>query len=174
MTGGNIVGCSAMSGKGGGVHVEGNFSMTGGTIIGCAENRGGGVHMAVGDNESATFSMSGNAIIRCCKAVSSNASGGGVYVLGNFIMSDKAAISNCECIADCSRAGGGGVYLAYHNNTTTFTMSDNAVIENCYVTTSSPDSWTNSYVCGVFGSSISSNCDYFFGIIRSSIRRYSK
>ena len=114
MTGGNIVGCSAMSGKGGGVHVEGNFSMTGGSIIGCAADRGGGVHMAVGDNESATFSMSGNAIIRCCKAVSSNASGGGVYVLGNFTMSDKAAISNCECIADSSRAGGGGVYLAYH------------------------------------------------------------
>ena len=156
MTGGNIVGCSAMSGKGGGVHVEGNFSMTGGSIIGCAADRGGGVHMAVGDNESATFSMSGNAIIRCCKAVSSNASGGGVYVLGNFTMSDKAAISNCECIADSSRAGGGGVYLAYHNNTTTFTMSDNAVIENCKVTTSSPDSWTKSYGGGVFVSSRSS------------------
>ena len=155
MTGGNIVGCSAMSGKGGGVHVEGNFSMTGGSIIGCAANRGGGVHMAVGENESATFSMSGNAIIRCCKAVSSNASGG-VYVLGNFTMSDKAAISNCECIADSSRAGGGGVYLAYHNNTTTFTMSDNAVIENCKVTTSSPDSWTKSYGGGVFVSSRSS------------------
>lgn len=155
MTGGNIVGCSAMSGKGGGVHVEGNFSMTGGSIIGCAANRGGGVHMAVGENESATFSMSGNAIIRCCKAVSSNASGGGVYVLGNFTMSDKAAISNCECIADSSRAGG-GVYLAYHNNTTTFTMSDNAVIENCKVTTSSPDSWTKSYGGGVFVSSRSS------------------
>lgn len=156
MTGGNIVGCSAMSGKGGGVHVEGNFSMTGGSIIGCAANRGGGVHMAVGENESATFSMSGNAIIRCCKAVSSNASGGGVYVLGNFTMSDKAAISNCECIADSSRAGGGGVYLAYHNNTTTYTMSDNAVIENCKVTTSSPDSWTKSYGGGVFVSSRSS------------------
>ena len=156
MTGGNIVGCSAMSGKGGGVHVEGNFSMTGGSIIGCAANRGGDVHMAVGENESATFSMSGNAIIRCCKAVSSNASGGGVYVLGNFTMSDKAAISNCECIADSSRAGGGGVYLAYHNNTTTFTMSDNAVIENCKVTTSSPDSWTKSYGGGVFVSSRSS------------------
>ena len=156
MTGGNIVGCSAMSGKGGGVHVEGNFSMTGGSIIGCAANRGGGVHMAVGENESATFSMSGNAIIRCCKAVSSNASGGGVYALGAFTMSDKAAISNCECIADSSRAGGGGVYLAYHNKNTEFTMSGNAVIENCKVTTSSPDSWTKSYGGGVFVSSRSS------------------
>ena len=156
MTGGNIVGCSAMSGKGGGVHVEGNFSMTGGSIIGCAANRGGGVHMAVGENESATFSMSGNAIIRCCKAVSSNASGGGVYALGAFTMSDKAAISTCECIADSSRAGGGGVYLAYHNKNTEFTMSGNAVIENCNVTTSSPDSWTKSYGGGVFVSSRSS------------------
>ena len=156
MTGGNIVGCSAMSGKGGGVHVEGNFSMTGGSIIGCAANRGGGVHMAVGENESATFSMSGNAIIRCCKAVSSNASGGGVYALGAFTMSDKAAISNCECIADSSRAGGGGVYLAYHNKNTEFTMSGNAVIENCKVTASSPDSWTKSYGGGVFVSSRSS------------------
>lgn len=150
MTGGNIVGCSAMSGKGGGVHVEGNFSMTGGSIIGCAANRGGGVHMAVGENESATFSMSGNAIIRCCKAVSSNASGGGVYVLGNFTMSDKAAISNCECIADSSRAGGGGVYLAYHKKTTTFTMSGSAVIENCKVTASSQNNWAESYGGGVY------------------------
>ena len=150
MTGGNIVGCSAMSGKGGGVHVEGNFSMTGGSIIGCAANRGGGVHMAVGDNESATFSMSGNAIIRCCKAVSSNASGGGVYVLGNFTMSDTSAISNCECIADSSRAGGGGVYLAYHKKTTTFTMSGSAVIENCKVTASSQNSWAESYGGGVY------------------------
>lgn len=150
MTGGNIVGCSAMSGKGGGVHVEGNFSMTGGSIIGCAADRGGGVHMAVGDNESATFSMSGNAIIRCCKAVSSNASGGGVYVLGNFTMSDKAAISNCECIADSSRAGGGGVYLAYHKKTTTFTMSGSAVIENCKVTASSQNKWAESYGGGVY------------------------
>ena len=149
MTGGNIVGCSAMSGKGGGVHVEGNFSMTGGSIIGCAADRGGGVHMAVGDNESATFSMSGNAIIRCCKAVSSNASGGGVYVLGNFTMSDKAAISNCECIADSSRAGG-GVYLAYHKKTTTFTMSGSAVIENCKVTASSQNNWAESYGGGVY------------------------
>ena len=149
MEGGNIVGCSAMSGKGGGVYVEGNFSMTGGSITGCVALVSGGVYMAVGDNESATFSMSGNAIIRCCKAVSSNASGGGVYVLGNFTMSDNAAISNCECITDSSRAAGGGVYLAYHNKTTTFTMSGSAVIENCKVTASSPNSWTKSYGGGV-------------------------
>ena len=151
MEGGNIVGCSAV--YGGGVYVEGEFVMTGGSIIGCAADRGGGVYMR--DND-AVFNMSGSAAIRCCKAASSTASGGGVYALGAFTMSDKAAISNCECIADSSRAGGGGVYLAYHNNTTTFTMSDNAVIENCKVTTSSPDSWTKSYGGGVFVSSRSS------------------
>ena len=137
MTGGNIVGCSAMSGKGGGVYVEGNFSMTGGSIIGCAADRGGGVHMAVGDNESATFSMSDNAIIRCCKAASkdsSYASGGGVYALGAFTMSGNAAIRDCECITDSGRAAGGGVYLAYHNKIATFTMSGNAVIDRCKVT----------------------------------------
>ena len=151
MEGGNIVGCSAV--YGGGVYVEGEFVMTGGSIIGCAADRGGGVYMR--DND-AVFNMSGSAAIRCCKAVSSIASGGGVYALGAFTMSDNAAISNCECITDSSRAAGGGVYLAYHNNTTTFTMSDNAVIENCKVTASSPDSWTKSYGGGVFVSSRSS------------------
>ena len=154
MEGGNIVGCSAV--YGGGVYVEGEFVMTGGSIIGCAADCGGGVYMAVGDNESATFSMSGNAIIRCCKAVSSNASGGGVYALRAFTMSDKAAISNCECIADSSRAGGGGVYLAYHNKNTEFTMSGNAVIENCKVTTSAQNGWTKSCGGGVLVSSRSS------------------
>lgn len=151
MEGGNIVGCSAV--YGGGVYVEGEFVMTGGSIIGCAADRGGGVYMR--DND-AVFNMSGSAAIRCCKAASSTASGGGVYALGAFTMSDNAAISNCECITDRSRAAGGGVYLAYHNNTTTFTMSDNAVIENCKVTASSPDSWTKSYGGGVLVSSRSS------------------
>ena len=151
MEGGNIVGCSAV--YGGGVYVEGEFVMTGGSIIGCAADRGGGVYMR--DND-AVFNMSGSAAIRCCKAVSSIASGGGVYALGAFTMSGNAAISDCECITDSSRAAGGGVYLAYHNNTTTFTMSDNAVIENCKVTASSPDSWTKNYGGGVFVSSRSS------------------
>lgn len=154
MEGGNIVGCSAV--YGGGVYVEGEFVMTGGSIIGCAADRGGGVYMR--DND-AVFNMSGSAAIRYCKAASkdtSYVSGGGVYALGAFTMSGNAAICDCECITGSRRAGGGGVYLAYHNNTTTFTMSDNAVIENCKVTTSSPDSWTKSYGGGVFVSSRSS------------------
>ncbi|MEI3185702.1 MAG: hypothetical protein V8S88_07220 [Lachnospiraceae bacterium] len=110
------------------------------------------------DND-AVFNMSGSAAIRYCKAASkdtSYVSGGGVYALGAFTMSGNAAICDCECITGSGRAGGGGVYLAYHNNTTTFTMSDNAVIENCKVTTSSPDSRTKSYGGGVFVSSRSS------------------
>ena len=154
MEGGNIVGCSAV--YGGGVYVEGEFVMTGGSIIGCAADRGGGVYMR--DND-AVFNMSGSAAIRYCKAASkdtSYVSGGGVYALGAFTMSGNAAICDCECITGSGRAGGGGVYLAYHNNTTTFTMSGSAVIENCKVTTSSPDSRTKSYGGGGFVSSRSS------------------
>lgn len=151
MEGGNIVGCSAV--YGGGVYVEGEFVMTGGSIIGCAANRGGGVYMR--DND-AVFNMSGSAAIRCCKAVSSIASGGGVYALGAFTMSDNAAICDCECITGSGRAAGGGVYVSYHNKNTEFTMSGNAVIENCKVTASAQNGLTKSYGGGVFVSSRSS------------------
>lgn len=105
MEGGNIVGCSAMSGKGGGVYVESNFSMTGGSIIGCAADRGGGVYMS---DDATVFNMSGSAAIRYCKAASkdsSYASGGGVYALGAFTMSGNAAICDCECIGQPARRG---------------------------------------------------------------------
>ena len=69
MEGGNIVGCSAMSGKGGGVYVEGDFSMTGGSISGCSAKSGGGVHVGAW-NKNATFDMSGNAVIRNCRCKS--------------------------------------------------------------------------------------------------------
>ena len=127
MEGGNIVGCTAM--QGGGVYVEGDFSMTGGSIIGCAADRGGGVYMS---DDDAVFNMSGSAAIRYCKAASkdsSYASGGGVYALGAFTMSGNAAICDCECITDSWRAAGGGVYLAYNNKITTFTMCGYAEID---------------------------------------------
>ena len=149
MEGGNIVGCSAV--YGGGVYVEGEFVMTGGSIIGCAADRGGGVYMK--DND-AVFNMSGSAAIRCCKAVSSIASGGGVYALGVFTMSDSAAICDCECITGSGRAAGGGVYVSYNNKNTEFTMSGNAVIENCKVTASAQNG--KSYGGGVLVSSKSS------------------
>ena len=151
MEGGNIVGCSAV--YGGGVYVAGEFVMTGGSIIGCAADRGGGVYMR--DND-AVFNMSGSAAIRCCKTDSSSASGGGVYALGKFTMSGKAAICDCECITGSGRAAGGGVYVSYHNKNTEFTMSGHAVIENCKVTASSQNSWTKSYGGGVLVSSRSS------------------
>lgn len=124
--------------------------MTGGSIIGCAADRGGGVYMR---DDDAVFNMSDSAAIRYCKAASkdaSHASGGGVYALGAFTMSGNAAICDCECITDSRRAAGGGVYLAYHNKNTKFTMSGSAVIENCKVTASAQNSWTKSYGGGVF------------------------
>ena len=146
MEGGNIVGCSAMSGKGGGVYVEGDFSMTGGSISGCSAKSGGGVHVGAW-NKNATFDMSGNAVIRnCrCKSDSSDAQGGGVYALGRFTMSDNAAIRDCECITNSGSAWGGGVFVSRHDKTIEFTMSGSAVIENCKVTAASPNSRTTSY-----------------------------
>ena len=132
MEGGSIVGCSAV--YGGGVYVAGKFVMTGGSIIGCAADRGGGVCMM---DDGAVFNMSGSAAIRYCKAASkdaSHASGGGVYALGAFTMSDNAAICDCECITDSWRAAGGGVYVSHHKKNTEFTMGGKAVIENCNVT----------------------------------------
>lgn len=151
MEGGNIVGCSAV--YGGGVYVEGDFSMTSGSIIGCAADRGGGVYMG---DDGAVFNMSGSAAIRYCKAASkdsSHASGGGVYALGAFTMSGNAAIRDCECITDSRRAAGGGVYVSHHNENTTFTMSGSAVIDHCKVT--SPQNGM-SYGGGVYVSSRSS------------------
>lgn len=147
MTGGNIIGCSAEYGGGVCIDSPGQFSMSGGSIIGCAADRGGGVYMR---DDNAVFNMSDSAAIRYCKAaskVSSRASGGGVYALGAFTMSDNAAICDCECITDNWSAGGGGVYLAYNKNTTTFTMRGDAVIERCKVT--SPQNGM-SYGGGVF------------------------
>ena len=151
MEGGNIVGCSAMSGKGGGVYVEGDFSMTGGSISGCSAKKGGGVHVGAWD-KNATFKMSGNAVIRnCrCKSDSSDAQGGGVYALGRFTMSDNAAIRDCECITNSGSAWGGGVFVSRHDKTIEFTMSGSAVIENCKVTAASPNSRTTSYGGGVY------------------------
>ena len=151
MEGGNIVGCSAMSGKGGGVYVEGDFSMTGGSISGCSAKSGGGVHVGAW-NKNATFDMSGNAVIRnCrCKSDSSDAQGGGVYALGRFTMSDNAAIRDCECITNSGSAWGGGVFVSRHDKTIEFTMSGSAVIENCKGTAASPNSRTPSYGGGVY------------------------
>ena len=111
MTGGSIVGCSAV-GLGGGVHLaydssigkSSTFTMTGGSIIGCAAKNGGGVSVSPG----CTFTMGPGSEIRNCNAQSG---GGGVdisalwnsNIIGYFIM-------NGGTIRTCTGLYGGGVY----------------------------------------------------------------
>ena len=140
MSGGSIAGCVA-SDIGGGVFASGTFKMSGPAVIrSCtAESAtqyvcGGGVYV----NVSSSFEMSDTAIIEGCQAIStsSNSSnGGGVYVSSsNFVMSNEAKIEGCQAISNSSNSSnGGGVHLA---NNTKFTLSGNAVIQNCTATNS--------------------------------------
>ena len=124
MTGGSIVGCSAMS-RGGGVYLgkdsdtgkSGTFIMTSGSIIGCAAQLGGGVYVTSG----CTFVMATSSNIHNCIA---NNDGGGVINHGTFQMRG-GTISTCTTVA----FGGGGVC-----NNGTFIMSD-GMIKGC----TSPD-----------------------------------
>lgn len=124
MTGGSIVGCSAV-GLGGGVYLaydsatgkSGTFIMTGGSIIGCAAQLGGGVYVA----PECTFAMATGSNIHNCIA---NNDGGGVINHGTFQM-HGGTISACTTVA----FGGGGVC-----NKGTFIMSD-GMIKGC----TSPD-----------------------------------
>ena len=166
MRGGNIIGCSAECGGGVCIDSEqGQFSMSGGSIAGCvASDIGGGVFASgtfkmsgqavirsctaesatqyvcgggVYVNVSSSFEMSDTAIIEGCQAIStsSNSSnGGGVYVSSSFVMSNEAKIEGCQAISNSSNSSnGGGVHLA---NNTKFTLSGNAVIQNCTATNS--------------------------------------
>ena len=166
MRGGNIIGCSAECGGGVCIDSEqGQFSMSGGSIAGCvASDIGGGVFASgtfkmsgqavirsctaesatqyvcgggVYVNVSSSFEMSDTAIIEGCQAIStsSNSSNGGVYVSSSsFVMSNEAKIEGCQAISNSSNSSnGGGVYLA---NNTKFTLSGNAVIQNCTATNS--------------------------------------
>ena len=140
MSGGSIAGCVA-SDIGGGVFASGTFKMSGPAVIrSCtAESAtqyvcGGGVYV----NVSSSFEMSDTAIIEGCQAIStsSNSSnGGGVYVSSSsFVMSNEAKIEACQAISNSSNSSnGGGVHLA---NNTKFTLSGNAVIQNCTATNS--------------------------------------
>lgn len=124
MTGGSIVGCSAV-GLGGGVRLaydsaigkNSTFTMTGGSIIGCAAQLGSGVYVATG----CTFTMATGSNIHNCIA---NNEGGGVKNHGTFQM-DGGTISACTTVA----FGGGGVC-----NNGTFIMSE-GMIKGC----TSPD-----------------------------------
>ena len=137
MPGGSIIGCVA-SNSGGGVFASGKFQMSGKAVIrSCTVEStiqlicGGGVYV----NGSSSFEMSGEAKIEGCQAISTSAYGGGVYVSSSsFVMTDKAEIEGCRAIANSPTSSkGGGVHLA---NATTFTLSDNAVIQNCTATNS--------------------------------------
>lgn len=131
MTGGSIVGCSAI-GLGGGVRLaydsaigkNSTFTMTGGSIIGCAAKNGGGVSISPG----CTFTMGSDSEIRNCNAQSG---GGGVdisalwnsNIIGCFIM-------NGGTIRTCTGLYGGGVY-----NSGSFIMSGGTIKASISTTT---------------------------------------
>ena len=131
MTGGSIVGCSAVD-LGGGVHLaydsaigkSSTFTLTGGSIIGCAAKSGGGVSISPG----CTFTMGSGSEIRNCNALSG---GGGVdisalwnsNIIGRFIMNDGT-------IRTCTGLYGGGVY-----NSGSFIMSDGTIKASISTTT---------------------------------------
>ena len=131
MTGGSIVGCSAVD-LGGGVHLaydsaigkSSTFTLTGGSIIGCAAKSGGGVSVSPG----CTFTMGSGSEIRNCNALSG---GGGVdisalwnsNIIGRFIM-------NGGTIRTCTGLYGGGVY-----NSGSFIMSDGTIKASISTTT---------------------------------------
>ena len=113
MFGGEITGNTAKSG--GGVYVDGMFSMSGGTIYDNAGERGGGVYVT----PYGIFNMSGSAAI-----TGNTGTYGGVYVEGTFSMSGGTICGNTE-------SSGGGVYVDYSG---TFNMSGSAAITGNTVT----------------------------------------
>ena len=112
MFGGEITGNTAKSG--GGVYVDGMFSMSGGTIYDNAGERGGGVYVT----PYGIFNMSGSAAI-----TGNTGTYGGVYVEGTFSMSGGTICGNTE-------SSGGGVYV----DSGTFNMSGSAAITGNTVT----------------------------------------
>lgn len=137
MSGGSIIGCVA-SNSGGGVFASGTFKMSGPAVIrSCTVEStiqlicGGGVYV----NGSSSFEMSDTAKIEGCQAISTSAYGGGVYVSSSsFVMTAKAEIEGCRAISNSANSSkGGGVHLS---NNTKFTLSGNAVIQNCTATNS--------------------------------------
>ena len=119
MTGGNIVGCSAVDYGGGGYVTNGPLTMTGGNIVGCTAMSGGGIFCTWNGNMIATIEMSGTALVRDCRA---KEDGGGIWIYGELSMENNAAIRGCTA------RHGGGVNV---NSSSKLSMSDNAVIEGC-------------------------------------------
>ena len=119
MTGGNIVGCTAVD-YGGGVYVtNGPLTMTGGNIVGCTAMSGGGIFCNWNGNMIAKIEMSGTALVRDCRA---KEDGGGIWIYGELSMENNAAIRGCTA------RHGGGVNV---NSSSKLSMYGNAVIEGC-------------------------------------------
>ena len=130
---------------GGGALIKngGSLTMRGGNIIGCSAECGGGVCI---DSEQGQFSRSGGSIIGC---VASDI-GGGVCAYGTFKMSGQAVIRSCAAESATQYVCGGGVYV---NVSSSFEMSDTAIIEGCQAISTSSNSSNGG---GVYVSSSSS------------------
>ena len=130
---------------GGGALIKngGSLTMRGGNIIGCSAECGGGVCI---DSEQGQFSMSSGSIIGC---VASDI-GGGVCAYGTFKMSGQAVIRSCAAESATQYVCGGGVYV---NVSSSFEMSDTAIIEGCQAISTSSNSSNGG---GVYVSSSSS------------------
>ena len=130
---------------GGGALIKngGSLTMRGGNIIGCSAECGGGVCI---DSEQGQFSMSGGSIIGC---VASDI-GGGVCAYGTFKMSGQAVIRSCAAESATQYVCGGVVYV---NVSSSFEMSDTAIIEGCQAISTSSNSSNGG---GVYVSSSSS------------------
>jgi len=123
MTGGSIVGCSAV-GLGGGVRLaydsaigkNSTFTMTGGSIIGCAAKNGGGVSVSPG----CTFTMGSGSEIRNCNA-QSGGGGGSISALWNSNIIGRF-IMNGGTIRTCTGLYSGGV-----DNSGSFIMSGGTI-----------------------------------------------
>ena len=131
MTGGSIVGCSAV-GQGGGVRLaydsaigkNSTFTMTGGSIIGCAAKSGGGVSVS----PRSTFTMGSGSEIRNCNALSG---GGGVNISALWNSNIIGCFSmNGGTIRTCTGSYGGGVY-----NSGSFIMSGGTIKASISTTT---------------------------------------
>ena len=134
---------------GGGVYIApgGQLTMTGGNIIGCSAEYGGGVCIdSERTGKTSQFSMSGGSIAGC---VASDI-GGGVFASGTFKMSGQAVIRSCTAESATQFVCGGGVYV---NGSSSFEMSDTAIIEGCQAISTSSNSSNGG---GVYVSSSSS------------------
>ena len=117
ITGGVITGGNNATDGGGGVHVEGTFSMNGGNIVGnMASNtaNGGGVIV----HTDATFTMNGGAITENV----TQSAGGGVCCSSTFNMLKGKIASNKAAL-------GGGVYI-FSNDNSCINMSGGYITGN--------------------------------------------